>query len=131
MNSSRPLASTTVANGHSGHRAAVEMDTHAEPPVSPLRILRGLEAMAACGSALEAARVALETLRASFGFAYGVYFAVRADGALQSALDSGTATEEFRKANAGLLVRAGEGWTGRAFSAGAVETDDLSGDVEG
>jgi methyl-accepting chemotaxis protein len=130
MNSSQPHPLLPITNGHVGHRPAVESDSHAEPPFAPVRVLRGLEAMAACGSTMEATRVALETLRASFGFAYGVYFGMR-EGALQQALDSGVASEPFRKANAGLVARAGEAWTGRAFSSGAIETDDLSGDVDG
>jgi methyl-accepting chemotaxis protein len=93
-------------------------------------MMRGMEAMAACGSALEAARVALETLRVSFGFAYGVFSAARAEGTLHFALDTGSAPDIIRKANALLVSRAGEGWTGRAFSSGSVETDDLSGDTD-
>ncbi|MET0594163.1 MAG: methyl-accepting chemotaxis protein, partial [Polyangiaceae bacterium] len=130
MNSSLPLPISAIANGQGGRRTSSGADASAEPTFAPVRILRGLEAMAACGTLLEATRVALETLRSSFGFAYAVYFAVRADGTLQQTLDSGAATDAFRQANAGRIARAGEGWTGRAFSAGAVEMDDLSRDGE-
>jgi methyl-accepting chemotaxis protein len=120
-----------VANGRASHRPSAGTDHKSEPPMAPLRLMRGMEAMAACGSVVEATRVALEALRSSFGFAYASYFATRAEGTLHFALDTGTASEALRKANAAALVRAGEGFTGRAFSSGSIETDELAGDSDG
>jgi methyl-accepting chemotaxis protein len=120
-----------VANGRASHRPSAGTDAKSEPPMAPLRIMRGMEAMAACGSVLEATRVALETLRSSFGFAYASYFATRSEGTLHFALDTGSAGEAFRKANAAAVMRAGEGFTGRAFSSGSIETDELAGDSDG
>jgi methyl-accepting chemotaxis protein len=120
-----------IANGRASHRPTAGTDPKSEPPMAPLRVMRGMEAMAACGSVLEATRVALETLRVSFGFAYASYFATRSDGTLHFALETGSASEAFRKANASAVARAGEGFTGRAFSSGGIETDELAGDSDG
>jgi methyl-accepting chemotaxis protein len=98
--------------------------------MAPMRMMRGIEAMAACGSVPDAIRVALEALRVSFGFAYASYFAAR-DGALHFTLDTGSASDAFRKVNSATVARAGEGFTGRAFSSGSMETDELAGDSDG
>src|SRR5689334_18849396 len=131
MNSSEPLPMQPVTNGRATHRPSAGTDAKSEPPMAALRMMRGMEAMAACGSVLEATRVALETMRVSFGFAYGAYFAARPEGTLHFALDTGSAPDAFRKSNAAVLARAGEGWTGRAFSAGSIESDELAGDSDG
>ena len=65
----------------------------------------------------EAAQVALDAVRAGFGWAYGSFWAIDpADGRLRFALESGDAGEEFRAVTLRTSFGEGEGLSGRAWA---------------
>ena len=69
----------------------------------------------------EVVRVALETVRASFGWAYGSYWQRDGEGrSLEFMIESGETTEEFRRATQASRYAIGQGLSGRAW-----ETRDL------
>jgi methyl-accepting chemotaxis protein len=75
-----------------------------------------LENISRCSSRDEAIRVALETVKATFGWAYGSFWAVSAaDNALHFALESGTVTPEFQKVTQEASFKEGVGLSGRAW----------------
>src|SRR6185312_10565709 len=64
----------------------------------------------------EAARIALDTVRTAFGWAYGSYWAHDADAdVLRFAVESGSAGEEFRKVTLAATFAEGVGLSGRAW----------------
>jgi methyl-accepting chemotaxis protein len=77
---------------------------------------RVLQAVGAAGTPEEAARVALDTVRDSFGWAYGSYWRVDpSDRALKFVLESGDAGEEFRRVTLTASFAEGVGLSGRAW----------------
>src|SRR5581483_6130441 len=57
-----------------------------------------LEAVGGATSAAEAARVALDTVRSAFGWAYGSYWQLNeSEKALRFSVESGAVNEEFRR----------------------------------
>jgi len=75
-----------------------------------------LQAMGQAETADEAARLALDTVRDSFGWAYGSFWKVDpADRALKFVLESGDAGEEFRRVTLAASFQEGVGLSGRAW----------------
>jgi methyl-accepting chemotaxis protein len=75
-----------------------------------------LQALQGAPSADEAARIALDTIRASFGWAYGSYWKVDdADRTLKFVIESGDAGEEFRRVTLSASFAEGVGLSGRAW----------------
>ncbi|GAB2475031.1 methyl-accepting chemotaxis protein [Jatrophihabitans fulvus] len=75
-----------------------------------------LQALTAAESAEEATRLALDTVRERFGWAYGSYWAVDpAEAALKFSLESGDAGPEFRAVTRAASFREGVGLSGRAW----------------
>jgi hypothetical protein len=75
-----------------------------------------------------ALRIALDTVRAAFGWAYGSYWALdERAGVLRNALESGSAGEEFREVTLAASFAEGVGLSGRAWRArDLVFVDDLA-----
>jgi GAF domain-containing protein len=72
--------------------------------------------MARTTSLQEAARIALDTVRDAFGWAYGSYWRIReGDDVLRFELESGSAGEEFRRVTLGASFAEGVGLSGRAW----------------
>jgi methyl-accepting chemotaxis protein len=77
---------------------------------------RVLGAVSNATSIEEVTRVALETVRDSFGWTYGSYWAVDpADRALKFVQESGDAGEEFRRVTLAASFQEGVGLSGRAW----------------
>ncbi len=76
------------------------------------RVVRRLES---ARSADDAARVALDTVREEFGWAYGSYWKVAHDSTLQWSLEAGTVSPEFRDVTEAASFREGVGLCGRAW----------------
>jgi GAF domain-containing protein len=77
-----------------------------------------VHALAGATTVDDAARAALDAVRACFGWTYGSYWRVDpASDALRFALESGDAGEEFRKVTLSASFREGVGLSGRAWNA--------------
>ncbi len=64
----------------------------------------------------DALRIALDTVRTAFGWAYGSYWALdEADGVLRFQTESGSAGEEFRRVTLAASFAEGVGLSGRAW----------------
>jgi len=75
-----------------------------------------LESISRSNSKDEAIRVALETVKATFGWAYGSFWQIDpADNALHFSLESGTVTPEFQKVTQQASFKEGVGLSGRAW----------------
>ena len=74
-----------------------------------------LVAVEAAPSIDDAVQVALDTVRETFGWAYGSYWAVEDDRALHFRQESGDAGPEFRKVTLESSFREGVGLSGRAW----------------
>jgi methyl-accepting chemotaxis protein len=75
-----------------------------------------LQALSGAHTVDEAARVALDTVRNSFGWAYGSFWKVDpSDRALKFVLESGDAGEEFRRVTLAASFQEGVGLSGRAW----------------
>ncbi|MGQ0843548.1 MAG: GAF domain-containing protein [Sporichthyaceae bacterium] len=75
-----------------------------------------LDALAAASSTEQAIQAALNSVRQSFGWAYGSFWALdRRDAALKFAAESGDAGEEFAKVTRAASFREGVGLSGRAW----------------
>jgi methyl-accepting chemotaxis protein len=75
-----------------------------------------LVAVSGASTADAAAQIALNTVRESFGWAYGSYWAVDpAEGALKFVVESGSAGEEFARVTRTASFREGVGLSGRAW----------------
>ncbi|MBY0228822.1 MAG: GAF domain-containing protein, partial [Gemmataceae bacterium] len=80
-------------------------------------IIRVLEAVNSAGTVGEAVRLALDCVRAAFGWAYGSYWERDGeDGALRFLSESGTVTHDFRQVTLTARFREGEGLSGRAWA---------------
>jgi methyl-accepting chemotaxis protein len=103
------LVSSTVEQIRRGERSA---QTAAESKA----VSRVIEAIGMAETPDEAARLALDTVRDAFGWAYGSFWRVEArEGALKFATDSGSVSEEFRRVTMDARFREGEGLSGRAW----------------
>ena len=79
---------------------------------------RVLTAVGNAQSEEEVARIALETVRAAFGWAYGSYWTLdRKEKTLGFSTESGSVTEEFRRVTQRARFAKGEGLSGRAWRA--------------
>jgi len=88
----------------------------AEAAADTAAVNRVMTALQAASSPEEAAQVALDTVRASFGWAYGSYWKVDpADRALHFAVESGDAGPEFRRVTLEASFQEGVGLSGRAW----------------
>ena len=77
---------------------------------------RVLEAVSRATTVKDAARIALDTVRDSFGWAYGSYWIVDAkENTLRFAVESGSVNEEFRRVTMEARFHEGEGLSGRAW----------------
>jgi len=75
-----------------------------------------LESISRSNSKDEAIRVALETVKATFGWAYGSFWQIDpADNALHFSLESRTVTPEFQKVTQQASFKEGVGLSGRAW----------------
>ena len=77
---------------------------------------------------LDAAKAVLDSIRESYGWAYGSYWQLdKKTKTLKFGVDSGTVTAEFRRATESAAFAEGVGLSGRAWRArDMVFTDDLS-----
>jgi methyl-accepting chemotaxis protein len=79
---------------------------------------RVMAALQSASNADEAARIALDTVRDAFGWAYGSYWKVDpADSALHFSVESGDAGAEFRAVTMEASFKEGVGLSGRAWKA--------------
>ena len=79
---------------------------------------RVLTAVGTAQSEDEAARIALETVRTAFGWAYGSYWTLdRKEKNLRFSTESGSVTEEFRRVTQRARFAEGEGLSGRTWRA--------------
>jgi len=77
---------------------------------------RVLEAVTRAATMAEAARMALDTVKDAFGWAYGSYWTVDPrENALRYSVESGSVNEEFRRVTMEASFREGEGLSGRAW----------------
>jgi len=75
-----------------------------------------IEAVGAATNEAEAIRIALDTVRATFGWAYGSYWALdRTENALKFSLESGTVSEEFHRVTKTTRFSEGVGLSGRTW----------------
>lgn len=75
-----------------------------------------LEQVSQASSGEDAVRIALETIKESFRWAYGGFWALDPEGmVLRFKQESGSFTEEFCRLNASARVREGQGICGRAW----------------
>ncbi|WP_435009903.1 methyl-accepting chemotaxis protein [Tundrisphaera lichenicola] len=105
---------------------AKEREAETAADTAALNLL--LVALGEATTSSEVGAAALSTIRESFGWPYASYFEVNPkDHALKFALDSGTASEEFRRATREGKFREGEGLNGQAWRArDMVVAPDLS-----
>lgn len=73
------------------------------------------EAIGNARTAEDAATAALETIKSSFGWAYGSYWKIGKDAMLHFAAEAGTVNSEFRRVTTEASFREGEGLSGRAW----------------
>jgi methyl-accepting chemotaxis protein/uncharacterized protein YhfF len=77
-----------------------------------------LQAIGKATSEIEVSRLALDTVRSAFGWAYGSYWIVdKQSNALRFFSESGKVTQEFSEITAKAAFREGEGFCGRAWKA--------------
>lgn len=97
---------------------AQQADVQAEAQADVTAITSVLTALANVTDTDTAIRVALDTVRKAFGWAYGSYWRIPDGGdALVFALESGTAGEEFRRVTLAASFAEGVGLSGRAWRA--------------
>ncbi len=127
-NAAATLAFDRPANGHARaekprtgpKQPAAERagDQLAEMTANMQGLSRVVEAIQGAASVEEAAREALDTIRDSFGWAYGSFWRVDPkENALKFAVESGSVNEEFRRVTVEARFREGEGLSGRAWKA--------------
>ena len=77
-----------------------------------------LQAVGKATSEADAARVALDTVRSAFGWAYGSYWVIdKQSNTLRFCNESGTVNREFSEVTATASFREGEGVSGRGWKA--------------
>ncbi|HWB10978.1 MAG TPA: methyl-accepting chemotaxis protein, partial [Pirellulales bacterium] len=88
----------------------------AEANANTKAVLQVIEALGRAKTPDEAAKLALDTVRAGFGWAYGSFWRVDpAENALRFSLESGSVNDEFRRVTLEARFREGEGLSGRAW----------------
>ena len=93
-----------------------EVRQQAEAAVNAKALNQILERVSQATSGEEAVRIALETIKESFRWAYGGFWALDPEGmVLRFKQESGSFTEEFCRLNASTRVREGQGICGRAW----------------
>ena len=104
------------------------VERQAEAAADSEAVAKLLAKLAEAETADEAARVALDTVRGSFGWAYGSYWAVKAvDGLLHFAVESGHVSPEFQRVTQEATFAEGVGLSGRAWKQRElVFVDDLA-----
>jgi methyl-accepting chemotaxis protein len=91
-------------------------ERQAEAAANTQAVNRVMESLAKASTVGDAARAALDTVRSSFGWAYGSYWTVDpAENALRFTVESGSVNEEFRRVTMDARFREGEGLSGRAW----------------
>ncbi len=94
----------------------LEAKRQAEGAQDTTAVNRVLAAVSGASSPEEATRLALDTVRDAFGWAYGSYWKVdQSDRALKFVLESGDAGEEFRRVTLAASFAEGVGLSGRAW----------------
>jgi methyl-accepting chemotaxis protein/putative methionine-R-sulfoxide reductase with GAF domain len=97
---------------------ALAEQARAEAAADTQAVNRVLESVGKASSVEEAARVALDTVRDAFGWAYGSYWPLDAEeNVLKFAVESGTVNEEFRRVTLSSSFAEGVGLSGRAWKA--------------
>ncbi len=87
-----------------------------ESAADTVAVNRVLEALQSAHTAADAAKVALDTVRDAFGWAYGSYWKVDpADRALKWVLESGDVPQEFKDVTLKASFQEGVGLSGRAW----------------
>ena len=80
-------------------------------------VMQVVESLMRTETAVEAARIALDSVRRSFGWAYGSFWTIDKEaGCLRFATDSGTVSQEFQKASESSSFQHGVGISGRAWA---------------
>ena len=127
-------AKAETANGRTRRQAAIPVTVSDEPDVLEIAddvqgqldeandntkaVLQVVEAVNRANTVEEAAKAALDTVKAAFGWAYASYWAVDPkDNVLRFSVESGSVNEEFRRVTMGASFREGEGLSGRAWKA--------------
>jgi methyl-accepting chemotaxis protein len=94
----------------------LKLEAHKEESAADTNAVnKVLQALTTAGSAQEAAQVAVDTVRAEFGWAYGSYWEVEDDRALHFRVESGDAGAEFRRVTLAASFTEGVGLSGRAW----------------
>lgn len=125
-------AKAEAVNGRTRRQAAIPVTVADEPDVLEIAddmqgqldeanantsaVLKVVEAVNLAKTVDEVAKVALDTVKSAFGWAYASYWSVDAkDNALKFAVESGSVNEEFRRVTMIASFREGEGLSGRAW----------------
>ncbi|MDP1793139.1 MAG: GAF domain-containing protein, partial [Acidimicrobiales bacterium] len=90
-------------------------EAQAESAADTAAVNRVLEALQAAHTEAEAARIALDTVRDSFGWAYGSYWKVNAERELRWVNESGDVPQEFKDVTLAASFKEGVGLSGRAW----------------
>jgi GAF domain-containing protein len=104
----------------SGNRAALARSqaTVAESQENSAAVLQVVQALGGARSVADATRIALDTIRQSFGWAYGSFWQVDPQAkVLRFAAESGNAGPEFRQVTLTASFAEGVGLSGRAWRA--------------
>jgi methyl-accepting chemotaxis protein len=109
------LAPTAEAGRFTEEAQALRLHLE-EANANTAAVLKVVAAISQAATAAEAARIALETVRSAFGWAYGSYWTVDPkEHALKFAVESGSVNAEFRRVTEEARFREGEGLSGRAW----------------
>ncbi len=105
--------STPKTNPNSALALQAKLD---ESNANTQALVKLMEALSTAQSADEATNVALETVKAEFGWAYGSFWKVNErDRVLRFASESGSVNPDFRRVTMEASFREGEGLSGRAW----------------
>jgi PAS domain-containing protein len=97
-------------------QAGVDSNAVIEANANTKAVLQVIDALGRAKTPEEAAKLALDTVKAGFGWAYGSYWQVDpAANALRFSLESGSVNDEFRRVTQEARFREGEGLSGRAW----------------
>ncbi|GAB2462060.1 GAF domain-containing protein [Jatrophihabitans fulvus] len=96
------------------HKVSAEDPRVAESRADVATMSRIVVALAEATTTEQAAQIALDTVRAQFGWAYGSYWVVEA-GELRYAAESGSVDDEFARVTATARFPEGVGLNGRAW----------------
>src|SRR5579883_211400 len=97
---------------------AMSDQSYKEAAANTAAVNRVLEALGTAKSADDAARIALDTVKEAFGWAYGSYWGLDTEeNVLKFTVESGSVNEEFRRATLEARFAEGVGLSGRAWKA--------------